>query len=775
MNVNVNYNSSDIFARIYNADGSPSGTEFVVNSYTQNAQMKSDIAADANGNFVITWTSGNLNSNGVWIPAQDGSQSSVYAQRYNANGTKVGSEFRVNTYSTGSQREAKVAMAPTGDFIVTWSSENQDGSGYGVYAQRYTANGVKYGSEFRINDQVSSDQKLPAIAMNGLSDFVVTWQSNGQAGDQQGVYAKRQFTGMDITAASAEKSEGNANTTAFTFMVTRVGDVSESSSANYVVNGGSANAADFGGVLPSGQITFAAGETSKMLTIAVTGDTIVETDETFTVTLSNVVGAVLTKSQAVGTILNDDISDTTYIYGTNSDDVLNGSIQKDNINGYGGNDTLRGLAGDDTLNGGDGIDTADYSLATGPVVVSLRAGTASGNGNDLLIGIENLFGSSFDDILAGDAAANLLDGGGGVDTVSYAQSTQAVSVNLDTGVNTGGDAEGDVLLGIANVIGSSYADTLTGDNDSNLLDGGDGADNLNGNGGADTLLGGYGNDTLSGGTSADLLDGGAGSNTASYALSNASVAVSLSTGVGSGGHAQGDHLTNIQNLIGSSFADTLIGDSQANLLMGGAGADLLIGGAGADSLDGGANIDTISYDASLQGVFLSLYSGAATGGDAEGDVLTGIENLVGSAFADVLAGSSSANLLMAGAGDDVLSGNGGADTLIGGLGNDTLTGGAGADSFRFTTATDGQDVITDFSAETDVVELTASGFGGLALGQLDASLFAFNTATDSNQRFVFNDTSYTLSYDADGSGSGGASTIAVFNNGSLTAANIVII
>ena len=168
--------------------------------------------------------------------------------------------------------------------------------------------------------------------------------------------------------------------------------------------------------------------------------------------------------------------------------------------------------------------------------------------------------------------------------------------------------------------------------------------------------------------------------------------MSLATGLGSGGDAQGDTLANIESLTGSAFNDTLEGNSGINVLAGGAGTDMLQGLGGADTLDGGAGADTASYAASAAGVNVSLATGLGSDGDAQGDTLANIENLTGSALGDVLTGSSGAN---------VLSGGGGADNL---------TGGGGSDKFLFTDATDStpsaRDVITDFMQGVDIIDLS---------------------------------------------------------------------
>ncbi|MEW6645851.1 MAG: cadherin-like domain-containing protein [Pseudomonadota bacterium] len=197
---------------------------------------------------------------------------------------------------------------------------------------------------------------------------------------------------------------------------------------------------------------------------------------------------------------------------------------------------------------------------------------------------------------------------------------------------------------------------------------------LDGGVGNDTLVGSVGDDVLRGGAGADALDGGAGSDTALYDDSDAGVFVSLEDGIGRGGHAEGDTLRNVENLVGSAHDDVLIGDAGGNRLYGGGGDDLLRGGGGADVLDGGAGSDTVDYGDSAAGVRVSL-----RGGDAEGDVLINIENLSGSAHDDVLIGDDGVNRLDGGAGNDILDGGAGDDVLFGGAGRDVLLGGTGND------------------------------------------------------------------------------------------------
>ena len=275
----------------------------------------------------------------------------------------------------------------------------------------------------------------------------------------------------------------------------------------------------------------------------------------------------------------------------------------------------------------------------------------------------------------------------------------------------GGDGDDELF-------GTDDDDVIVGFAGSDILFGGDGNDTLVGWQGNDYLRGGGGNDLFRGGTGADFLYGDSGIDTAEYGASRSGVIVNLSTGTGSSGDAQGDHLFGIENVSGSAYADALIGNDAANMLdgwvgndllaggggadrlIGNAGDDVLVGGAGGDRLDGGDGRDLVDYAASTIGVYVDLAYGVGYDGDAEGDTLSGVESVSGSAFGDSLIGNDGNNELWGNAGGDYLRGygatdylNGGDgldyllgdgdnDTLIGGNGDDILVGGVGADGMH---------------------------------------------------------------------------------------------
>jgi hypothetical protein len=180
-----------VYAQRYNSAGVAQGAEFRVNTSTTGPQQFPAIAMDPGGDFVITWS-------GV---GQGDNSDGVYAQRYDTAGVPQGDEFLVNTYTTQPQRHPAVSMDAAGDFVVVWSSYRQDGSGYGIYGQRYDATGVRKGNEFHVSTYTSDHQASPSVSMDDDGDFVVTWTSDGQDGSGSGIFAKR------YNSAGAEQGE----------------------------------------------------------------------------------------------------------------------------------------------------------------------------------------------------------------------------------------------------------------------------------------------------------------------------------------------------------------------------------------------------------------------------------------------------------------------------------------------------------------------------------------------------------------------------------------
>lgn len=295
------------------------------------------------------------------------------------------------------------------------------------------------------------------------------------------------------------------------------------------------------------------------------------------------------------------------ICGGAGSDVINAGGGDDYLFGQGGNDTLNGGkgqvdallggAGDDRLSGGPGaLDTPIYLVAKEPVTANFMEGSASGEGTDQLVDVEAIVGSPFDDLLIGDEGSNIfmpytgndtVQGAGGTDLLWY-DAAPSVTVDLSSGTATGeGD---DTFTGIEQVLGSSMADTIIGNDGDNILVGMGGADTISGAGGNDILVpdGTYG--AASDGD--DVLDGGDGDfDIVSYFPATGPIQASLQDGLATGDG--NDSLTKIEAIVGSDFSDVLTGDAHNNFIYGLGGNDQIDAGAGDDGIDGGADQDSI--------------------------------------------------------------------------------------------------------------------------------------------------------------------------------------
>lgn len=465
---------------------------------------------------------------------------------------------------------------------------------------------------------------------------------------------------------------------------------------------------------------------------------------------------------------------------SNENAVLEGGDGDDNLQGGAGDDVLLGGVGADDMDGGGGTNTTTYLESRAAVYVnlsSLNVGVASpinlptdaspfylaansGAGGDAegdrLRNIQNVQGSIYDDILvAGDqgiaksanhynftgsyidgsdgddiiyagSGSDVLDGGKGENWLSYALSTDGVTVSLQPllsnlafspPIGSGGYAQGDRILparlydgkdykgvftklsSFKNLEGSDSADRLSGDAADNIIRGLQGNDTINGNGGNDTLIGGAGADILIGGGYSDTLradlaaaiaaTGQQGGDTASYADSPGRVIVDVEANFGLLSDAQGDTFNGIQNLIGSNYDDFLVGDAQDNDInpgLSGGGKDYVNGGSS------GSGINSLTLDYSLgdygrgmTGGFTNFATGSgafsrySTDGKKLLDAVdfVNIQRLyvIGTSRNDTISGGINLNgdVIFAGAGDDFINGGSGKDYLDGGDGIDTLS------------------------------------------------------------------------------------------------------
>jgi len=175
-------NSYSIFAQRYDDAGALLGSEFQVNNDTTNDQAQPVIAPLNDGGFVVAWESSN---------GQDGDAYGVFAQRYNSNETLFSSKFQVNNYTTSSQSNPAIVPLNDGGFVVAWHSNGQDGDAFGIFAQRHDASGATMGSEFQVNNYTTSSQAYPVAAPLSAGGFVIAWTSFGQDGSNNGIFAQR--------------------------------------------------------------------------------------------------------------------------------------------------------------------------------------------------------------------------------------------------------------------------------------------------------------------------------------------------------------------------------------------------------------------------------------------------------------------------------------------------------------------------------------------------------------------------------------------------------
>lgn len=419
-----------------------------------------------------------------------------------------------------------------------------------------------------------------------------------------------------------------------------------------------------------------------------------------------------------------------YSTGWYGDDTIHAGAGPSEIAGGPDDDTLIGgpsadelspSDGDDVVDGNGGTDTITFT-STALQVTGVRLDLGDGapqstnEGTDTVEDIEDVVGSLGPDVLRGSAADNRLAGlngddvlsgeGGndqlygsyGNDTAGYDAAPAGVTVNLRTRTaQPTGAAGNDLLSEVENLVGSAFADSLTGDIYPNRLDGGDGGD---------TLSGYHGNDILAPGSSpsggpdgADAVDGGVGVDTITYAGRTGGVAVRFgyprNVGADPNGDGlsspaeEGDRVHNVQNVTGGDGNDRLNAAAGVNVLLGGKGDDLIAGGAGADTLDGQDGADTVTYAGRGGRVAVRLDTvrndGTDTDGDGvsepgeENDLVLGIENATGGNGPDTLvatAATPTVNVLTGGPGADFL------DALDGTSAVDRLVCGGAADTYR---------------------------------------------------------------------------------------------
>ncbi|MFH2088288.1 MAG: M10 family metallopeptidase C-terminal domain-containing protein, partial [Pseudomonadota bacterium] len=501
---NQDGSGAGVYAQRYQVDGTALGAEIRVNTHTDFDQYSSSVATLVDGGWVVFWKSDDpvagdhiyyqrfaadgatagvetligrgsepsvaALSDGGWVAAWtsgwgDGSWGGIAAQRYNADGTPAGGQTIVNTYTTNSQNSPSVTALPDGGYVVVWESHEQDGSGFGIYAQRFDAGGSTVGLESRVNTYSYNDQKSHKVAALPDGGYVVTWQSNGQDGSGYGIYSRR----FDSDGNEVNWS-GDANANVLNWSGPVAIELDGGAGSDTLTSGSGADYLDGG----SGADSMFGGAGDDLYIVDNTGDSVTELAGG---------GSDSVRSSAPSFALSANIEYLILTGAGNIDGT--GNADPNVLTGNSGNNELDGGAGNDTLIGGGGADTL-----------------TGGAGDD------QIYVDSADDVVV-EAV------GDGTDTVSSSAS-YTLTANVENLILTGSAAVG---MGntLANAItGNAANNTLAGDAGNDTLTGEAGSDALTGGAGNDTLDGGSGSDTLAGGAGNDSLDGGSGSDNAIY-------------------------------------------------------------------------------------------------------------------------------------------------------------------------------------------------------------------------------------------------------------------
>jgi hypothetical protein len=496
---------SGIKGQIFNADGSKAGTEFLVNTATADYQEQPTVVALADGRFVVVWTD--------W-GGSDGSESGVKGQVFNGDGSKVGTEFLVNSATYNGQFEPTITALANGGFVVAWTDDSEQGDpdGSGIKGQVFGSTGIPAGPEFLVNTAKTSDQDEPTIAALADGRFVVAWTNeqpiidiiDPSLGDPTGFNIRARIFNPDGSTAGAELLV-NATTDEYQYEPAIMG----------LTNGGfvvtwtdtSGQGGDASGQSVKGQLFNAAGAKvgGEFLVNTTTNDRQYEPamaalpDGRFVVTWTDDSGD--TSGAAVrGQIFNADGSKSgaEFLVNTTTNDEQRGP-------------TITVLADGRFVVGwtdwSESADDTSEDAVRGQIFDPRGAVTLNGSE-----AADQFVGTAFGDTLRGSLGADSLRGEGGDDTLEGEEDNDTLFGGLGNDRLFGG-SENDALYGEAGsdrLVGEEGNDTLFGGGANDLLKGGSGADQLYGEDGNDRLHGEDGNDRLEGGEGHDLLAGGLG-------------------------------------------------------------------------------------------------------------------------------------------------------------------------------------------------------------------------------------------------------------------------
>jgi hypothetical protein len=184
----VQTNSAEIYAKMYDADALPRGEEFQVNDYSTGHQGNPDIALDSEGNFIITWQSWDQDTSGLGI----------FAKKFGPDGIPIVPEFQVNTSFNDDQFHPAIAINSQNQFIVIWTSFEQDGYQTGLYAQRFDIDGSTIGSEFPVNFPTAGWQDFADVAIDSSGNYLFCWHSFRYDENAYDIFARKMDASLKI-------------------------------------------------------------------------------------------------------------------------------------------------------------------------------------------------------------------------------------------------------------------------------------------------------------------------------------------------------------------------------------------------------------------------------------------------------------------------------------------------------------------------------------------------------------------------------------------------
>ncbi|MGV6801889.1 MAG: calcium-binding protein [bacterium] len=649
--------TTDIYAQLFNADGSENGAAFLVNTTTPDNHWEPDVAGLNNGDFIIAWSSESASN-------QDGDGAGVYFQRYNNSGVAQGSETLVNTTTSDDQTTPTIVALSTGGFNIVWVENAATQSS--LKMQRFFANGTANGGELTLETEAHTGNvsfSAPEVVELTGGKIAASWTRYDSSDD---AYAQLGVFNANGTAVSSPISPEQTSDSGFSLPQTQIVELGNGNVlVAYMYSHNTTGAVNVGygevygriydatGTAVANEFVIAAGTDNRRF------DLFAESDGDGGAMVGYVEEAASVNERALlaqnvdqnGNVLGDPIWLNANQGGQSRNGALAVLDTGDIVSAFQDSGSgARSYIWQQLIRNGD-----DARFDNSANTVTLNN---TGEHVAALDGADNVTGGTGDDVIGGGTGEDILSGGDGNDSLL-------------------GGADGDTINGDAGddyLVGGDGVDILDGGIDNDTLDGGAGDDTLDGGDGDDVLYGGMGSDTLRGGLGADRI----------YAVRDTYDDL---------GPSETDRDVGVSNtLLGGDGDDTLFGGAGNDIFDGGAGNDIMIGepsysvddqdyfygSTGRDTINGGGGTDTVDYSNMTGGIDLEYtpYStqttrDKVTKASGNYDTIYQSEVYIGTNFDDTATGDTEDNDFTGLNGDDVFEGGEGADSFNGGNGTDT--------------------------------------------------------------------------------------------------------